>query len=448
MDEQKRNYSPSLLSLPRELRDRIWDFALEGTEIHVLKNKHVITVAYPESSQPVSSATKPPTWTDTKTWPLHTRPRWFLTCKQLLSEGLSQFAQAGICTRIATHYSCWSSTSAALAITRDDLLIRRIRKLRFHLPLAQTSNRLDASIGGANLSLAVMGGPGRHDEALLPADAKVKAWEFFPALESLELRLDVRGLELCARPKLMCIGATELRTLGTGFKRVHVSVPRLKLSVAMGAGEGAPPYIAPLFNMYPRLQRALVQLCGHMCRRLGVLAPPKPGEQWPSKEYRESTYWWVSEHTMHPCGEYESEGREEENWFKIGDWMDDENGEWHLEVEEMLGKRTDGKDEEGIVLKHTGLRYWSVPVSGQGSAGQRNFSRDKVARFGEKSWHCEDTGEVVWVEDREEAVTGYLQEDEQGQQQKRFLQEPPQPLPTPPYEPRVISCGFGRPPRN
>src|SRR5690242_3516824 len=100
---------------------------------------------------------------------------------------------------------------------------------------------------------------------------------------------------------------------------------------------------------------------------------------------------------MRPCDEYEAgEYEKVEQWFKIGDSMDEETGEWCLEIEEKLG--TSEVQPASKVLQHTGLRDWiAAPKQGE-DRRSACFKCDAVAKVGEeKSWTCEETGQVVWI---------------------------------------------------
>ncbi|KAF1841274.1 uncharacterized protein K460DRAFT_410662 [Cucurbitaria berberidis CBS 394.84] len=413
-----------LLGLPRELRDRIWDLALEDTEVHIRKDCHIITIVYqnPSYDQPSPDQHREFKFRDTL-------PRWLLANQQTLSEGLDQFSRKGVCTALMHQDPLPQPVQLERTGAHGNVLLNHVKELSFHLKLAVVSTDFSGGTGGHVMKTKIVPRSRIVDEKA-PIYPKPKFAYLLPNVYSVHLRIDVVGLEHYARPKLIKIDASFLCSIGTDFTRINISVPRLQLQGTNGA---VVPHIAPLYSMYPRLQRALVQLGGHLSRHLGELRLPKPEERWQSLENREALYWQVSEHCVHPCSEYEpSEAALRDSWYEIKDQMDDEVGEWNCEINEIMGKREVTEDEE-IVLQYTGLRYWSAPGHDEDSlaatvkiVAERNFKRDVVARLGEKSWFCEETGEVVWVEDEEKGVTGYLRDEDEGPQHKVFLEEPPQ----------------------
>jgi hypothetical protein len=128
---------------------------------------------------------------------------------------------------------------------------------------------------------------------------------------------------------------------------VHISMPMPELflvHLTTDSDDVKIPYIASLADTYLRFQRALVQLGGHLTRRLGTFQPPKPNEQSCDHEAREARCWYVSEHTMHPCSEYESGSASElQSWFDMKDSMDDETVEWHLSGSEASENSADSE---------------------------------------------------------------------------------------------------------
>ncbi|CAO2654622.1 Nn.00g113550.m01.CDS01 [Neocucurbitaria sp. VM-36] len=413
----------SLLDLPRELRDRIWDFGLDETKLYIEKDNHIITITYPDSFNDQQN--------DNQKEPLQSinTPRWLLANKQVLSEGLDQFSRRAVCTGFAQKtllpkYPLDTSPPPP----HENLLLNHIKEISLPVELSTISHKHDGTIKASLMDLSITPKPHGTRGPLYPLDARTKITSFLPNASSLHLSISLPNLERYPRPHLLRINAVKLRFLGTHFTRVHISLQRPRLA---GTNDVSVPRIAPLSAYYYRLQRALVQFGGHLSRHLGTLRPASAKENWPSAEWREAQYWWVSEHMMHPCEEYEGGGTRE-SWYEITDWMDGEAGEWHLRITEHIGKEEEGKEEEVIHLHNTGLRYWSVAKPEREVPGYRDFKRDEVARFGERSWSCEESGEVVWVEDKEEAVTGWLLRDENGEEQKQFLPEPAQPQPQPP----------------
>lgn len=331
-----------------------------------------------------------------------------------------------------------------------------------------------------------------HDRGpIYRLDPSTKIASFLPNATNLHLRVEITGgIEWHAHPKLVRINAVALRFLDTNFSRVCISIAHPKLQVFVGGGISIPttanelteaaatvvaedffPPIAPLAAYYARIQRALVQLAGHLSRHSGALKPPPAGleeekKHWPSsQENCESQYWWVSEHMMHPCEDYEAasggDDEEEEGEYEITDRMvergDDGGGEWCVVVTRLAGgeeereKAVDKQEEEQeekeeeeekIHLHNTGLRYFRVTKQAQDQdnldpPSSHIFKRDAIPKFGAaRSWSCASTGDVAWVEDGENAVTGWLlsrrnRDDETGREgeveRRLIIAEPAQP---------------------
>jgi hypothetical protein len=188
-----------------------------------------------------------------------------------------------------------------------------------------------------------------------------------------------------------------------------------------------------------------VQLGGLLTRRLDTLTPPPLDEySWTrvelqkiSRTYVQSVFkrWFVSEHTMHPVLEHGSVTESEpQRRFDMKDSMDNRTGEWHLSILDTLEEPAN--PERTVELQHTGLRYWSAPMFWKNPfveipASEHMFKRDDTPKFASsKSWSCELTGEVVWVEDAEETVTGYMrslndEEEKESETSQRLLIAPP-----------------------
>jgi hypothetical protein len=311
------HYSP-LLNLPRELRNRIWDFALEEIEIHIRKHDHGIVIAYPDPNQHqhrTSSTAKTPA------------PRWLVACKQLFSEGLTQFDKEGVCTRITHHTKLpkrWLSRN--LYFCKDSIFLSRTRRLSLSLPFNVDSHDFSEPHGGTVITISTISEEMGFPDVLLPTRGKMDIKDFLPNLEDLHLRITVAGLQHHARPKQISINAGTLRALGTHWKRVHISIlmPELFLvHLTTDSEDVKVPYIASLADTYPRFQKALVQLGDHLTRRLGTFQPPKRTEEPWAYEAREARCWFVSEHTMHSCLEYESDAATElQTWFDVKDSID------------------------------------------------------------------------------------------------------------------------------
>ncbi|ORY19193.1 hypothetical protein BCR34DRAFT_595632 [Clohesyomyces aquaticus] len=77
---------PPLFRLPRELRNKIYAYLLQGSNFEFLEHILRLTLLY--SSQNSSPA-------------FHGLPLWLLTCKQILSEALHQFHHHARCTQIS-----------------------------------------------------------------------------------------------------------------------------------------------------------------------------------------------------------------------------------------------------------------------------------------------------------------------------------------------------------
>jgi hypothetical protein len=225
-------------------------------------------------------------------------------------------------------------------------------------------------------------------DVLLSTRGKMDVRDFLPNLEDLHLRVTVAGLQHHARTKQISINAGTLRAFGTHWKRVHISMPMPELflfHLTTDPDDVKVPYIASLSDTYLRFQRAMMQLGGHLMRRLGTFQPPKRTEQPWDYEAREARRWYVSD-TMHPCSAYERDSVTAlQSWFDIKDSMNDETGEWHLHLSETSEKSRD--PERIVVLQHTGLRSWSAPMLSKHPflaipAKEHSFERDVSPKFG------------------------------------------------------------------
>lgn len=449
-----------LLSLPRELRDRIWDFAFEGTEIHLRhrkdgfafegrdihpqQSKHVITISYPISNQH-------PDATDRALYAHAHQPLWLLTTPQILAEGLEQFSRRGICTRITKEDSLPKDFPVETIYDREVLLFNRIRTLSLNLRLVALESEFSKDIDGPVIRTRIVPGPGREDEPVIPTLGKAQVADFLPHATTLYLRFVVERLEDFAPPKLITVSAAFLTALGTDYTHIFISIPRPHFAhsrprrppLSPTTVTPAIPNVASLSVTWCRMQRALCQLGGHLSRHLGPMRARRPDDRWPSVEYHISGCWHVSEHTMHPCDDFEpSELSKRETWFTIVDYMDDDTGEWTVEIEEREGKDQNG---EVIALQKTGLRSFRTPGVKE-EQPSRLFLRDEKIREGERSWHCAETGDLVWVESKERGTTGYIGTDGEGANQKYVFEGPAQPVYQPPI-PRMYTCNIGGFPR-
>ncbi|KAJ4368053.1 hypothetical protein N0V83_006408 [Neocucurbitaria cava] len=443
-------HATSLLDLPRELRDRIWDFALVETTVHIEKDNHLITLAYPATTTTNDDSQHPND--QQATFESQNTPQWLLTNKQFLSEGLDQFSRRAACINFAQQaLSPKQSKEESPPNTHQNLLITHTKQISLPVRLQVFRHEYNETIKDTVMDLhtSPFAVPHGHDRGGpdYRLDPGTKIADFLPKATNLHLRVEmIGGIERNARPKLIRINAGALRFLGTDFNRVRVSIAPPNFVLGRGRGsrstgnEGTAataavvaedymfPPIAPLAAYYARMQRALVQLAGHLSRHLG-----------PSQEYRESRYWWVSEHMMHPCAEYEVASGDDDVGdaeYEITDRMverrDGEGGEWHLFVtryskeeaeEETIGeKEKEGEQEEEDVihLHNLDLRYFRVTAAQAQDQDALNahphppssshlFKRDAIAKLGTaRSWSCASTGDVVWIEDRENAVTGWL----------------------------------------
>lgn len=86
MTDHDRAHSP-LLNLPRELRDSIWNYALEDLEIHIQASGYITTFTYPYRvrRQPGNDGTLFGLWVTENV------PYWLKASKTILSEGLELF---------------------------------------------------------------------------------------------------------------------------------------------------------------------------------------------------------------------------------------------------------------------------------------------------------------------------------------------------------------------
>lgn len=116
----------SLLDLPRELRDRIWDFALAETIVHIEKDNHLITLAYPATTTNNDDSQHPNDQQATSE--SQNTLRWLLTNKQFLSEGLDQFSRRAACTNFARQTLLpKQSTEESTPRTHQNLLLTHIK---------------------------------------------------------------------------------------------------------------------------------------------------------------------------------------------------------------------------------------------------------------------------------------------------------------------------------
>jgi hypothetical protein len=205
-----------------------------------------------------------------------------------------------------------------------------------------------------------------------------------------------------------------LMPLGVGHKNVRIELAQPKLESNYGM-KGQVLGVAMVAAVWPRLQ-LLLQYIGWTLTReydedLSVEARKKVNEK-----YRKWETWIPVEKAV--VGEEEAAKRRFEELEMVDrkrlvrEWINHETGSWHCDI--CQGSKV---LEKPPVSHARGLVDFIAskydPHSGNFMEGtQENvFRKDKVARRGLKSYSCASTGEVYWIEDGADGVTGYMRDN-------------------------------------
>jgi hypothetical protein len=398
-------------SLARETRDQIYHHLFLSTDYHIVKDAHVVNISYHESTEHH-----------------HVFPRWLLLSKATLSEGLAQFAQHAALTSMSELPKDFDfdQPGAEFVVRRDKLLLESVREVS--LDLSGSANYHRQSAGGGDESEVVLqprnNALDRNTQGYRPVEnhvpSEIRTREFVPALERVTLRIfvDLRNWNAC--PTKMKLNAlSQLRALGVGYKSVKIEVepPSIQIIPARYGDEVPVRPVAVVAAVYPRLQLLVQQIGvlltrGYAANAYAVMKKAVDEKHWADE------LWVLSD---------DSTVREDEAIAKrfgmldmndrkrtIKEWVNEETGVWHCEIKQAT-KVLDApyaSDARGLVA-FTAPKFSIMSNQFDEESLEAVFKMDKVARYGSASYTCASTGEVFWIEDKVNGVTGYIGEGEE-----------------------------------
>jgi hypothetical protein len=404
------NHSPpptvtSFFSLAREIRDQIYHHLFANTVYHILSRNHVINISYGDASHHQ-----------------HTFPAWLLFNKTILSEGLDQFAQHAACTSIIPFSpSNTTDPGCAFLIHHDTLILPAVRTVSLDLssncqffgnhPLKSADDN-DAffCLVPRNNAMDRHGQGFPHRLHHIPFD--ISARDYLPFLHHIRLKIHVETVGWNASPSGVMLSAlAALKTLGVGHKSVRIELT----PPALQSMQGGVLSVAVIAAAWPSLQ-SLLQYVGWMLTRgfdgnASVDAKKAVDEKYQNRE----TWMPVKKASI---GEEEDAQRRFEELDVRGrmrvvrEWVSEETGSWYCEIGQ-------GTEELKVqpVSRARGIVAFTAPKLDPDSCAfvegtQGNvFRKDEVTMRGLVSYSCASTGELYWIEDETDGVTGYMRKD-------------------------------------
>ncbi|OAK96083.1 hypothetical protein IQ06DRAFT_58262 [Phaeosphaeriaceae sp. SRC1lsM3a] len=400
---------PSFLTLAREIRDQIYHHLFANTVYHILCCEYVVNISYGDASLHQ-----------------HTYPSWLLLSKSILSDGLTQFAQHATCTSINV-FSQDDCTAAGCTylILRDAILLPSVRTVFLDLSSNcqyQANHPLKFSddddaffcLMPRNNAMDRHGRGYGHHLYLIPFEISTR--NYLPALECISLKIHVETFGWDASPSgIMLSAMAALKTLGVGHKSVHVEVT----PPALHSIDGQVPSVAVIAAAWPRLQ-LLLQYVAWMLTREYISGADVQAKQKEDEKYQRRETWMPVEKAS--VGEQEAAQLRFEELVDtdrkrlVREWVNKETGSWHSEVSQ-------GSEmwQEVPMSLARGLVAFMAPKLDPASftyikeTRDNVFIKDEVASRGVVSYSCASTGEVYWIEDEVNGITGYMRDSEEQQ---------------------------------
>ncbi|KAF2829479.1 hypothetical protein CC86DRAFT_368488 [Ophiobolus disseminans] len=397
-------------SLAREVRDQIYHHLFSDTYLNIAKNQHIVSICYGKPHEPCDHF-----------------PAWLLLSKSTLSEGLAQFSCHAACSRITAPPSKDGPIDPSIAhhIHRDTLLLSSVREIRLELiqNCLYNHQEVDGVVGSEAFFVTryrPKEGEPRYLEYKPPVPFDFRTRELVPALERLTLKIEVELFGWDGSPNSVVVSALVLRALGVRYKNVRFEV--LPPAIQSIAGKTAP--VAVIAAVYPRFHQTLHYLA---CLFTRGYDPAADGD---ADTTVDEAYWgretWMPKEDS-AINEFESSARRfselstSDRMHTIRDWINDETGAWNIEVDQVTEP-----SYAPYVSQACGLKSFTAPklVGMPGNSDITNtsdvFKLDTTAKRGSASYSCASTGEMLWIQDKDKGVTGYMRDGEEAQ-----FHEPP-----------------------